>query len=224
MTVTYTSLLADTPVVLMAQNTEIDAALPALIRQAQRELVDRLDHDAFKKLLPTTYLVNTVNPWVDLSNTVPDPTLEVRAMRVQLDGQPIPMSRRDIEMLNLTFGTGDQGQPRFYGEDQEPLVMRVFPTPDTEYQIRVTANVRPADLSDTVDENLLTRQYGRVLEMMVLKHGARWMRNQVDEARYEKVVMDALVDANRQIRRRRRDETGVIYNEKANVDGSPVQG
>lgn len=218
MAITYNDLVAMVPVTLQAQNRDLPASLPFIIRQAEDEIIDRIDHDAFKAKLQSTFIVSPSTTEVDLTGE-DRPVYEVRALNVGVDGTFVPMERREIERLNATFRTFDTGVPRFYAEADDPLVFRVFPTPDTEYSIRVTANVEPERLSTTIQQSLLSRIYPRMLEMAVLKHASRFMRNPVDEKRYGGEFDLALTAANAQIARRRRDETGVVTQVVANQVG-----
>lgn len=218
MALTYNQLVSEVPVLLMAQNRTLAQNMGTVIRQAEDEIIQRLDHDAFRTVISPSFAVDPVNVTVDLNNQ-PSPVLEVRAMRLDLGGQQVTLERREIERLRMTFGPDDQGVPRFYAEDDAPLVYRVFPTPDTTYQLDVTANVEPDRLSVAVQETLLTRRWPRLTEMAVLKYGARFMRNQTDEARFEKAMGEALAEALLQINRRRRDETGTKPQTTANVTG-----
>ena len=218
MALTYNQLVADTPITLMAQNRTLAQNIDMIIRQAEDEIIERLDHDAFRTVLAGVITVDPSNAVIDLTAT-PSQVLEVRAMRLDMGDQQVTLERREIERLRMTFNTFDQGVPRFYAEDDAPLIYRVFPVPDTAYPITVTANVEPDRLSLSTQENLLTRRWPRLLEMAVLKHGARFMRNAADESRYGQQFDAALGGALMQINRRRRDETGTKPQTTANVTG-----
>lgn len=218
MALTYNQLVAEVPVLLMAQNRTLAQNMGIVIRQAEDEIIQRLDHDAFRTVITPAFSVDPVNTTIDLT-AQPSPVLEVRALRLDLGGQQITLERREIERLRMTFGPDDQGVPRFYAEDDAPLVYRVFPTPDTTYPITVAANVEPDRLSVSVQETLLTRRWPRLVENAVLKYGARFMRNQTDEARFDKAMGEALAEALLQISRRRRDETATKPQTTSNTTG-----
>lgn len=218
MALTYNQLVAEVPVILMAQNRTLAQNMDIVIRQAEDEIIQRIDHDAFRTVISPGFTVDPVNTTIDLT-TQSSPVLEVRAMRLDLGGQQVTLERREIERLRMTFGADDQGVPRFYAEDDAPLIYRVFPTPDTTYPVAVTANVEPDRLSVSVQETLLTRRWPRLVEMAVLKYGARFMRNQTDETRFGAAMGEALAEALIQISRRRRDETATKPQTTANLTG-----
>lgn len=218
MALTYNQIVTEVPITLMAQNRTLAQNIDSIIRRAEDEIIQMLDHDAFRTVIATPFVVDPGTPVIDLNSNA-SPVLEVRAMRLDMGDQQITLERREIERLRMTFNPFDQGVPRFYAEDDAPLVFRVFPIPDQAYNVTVTANVEPERLSLTVQQSLLSRKWPRLLEMAVLKQGAHFMRNPVDESRYTKLYEDALRDAALQLNRRRRDETGTKPQTTANVVG-----
>lgn len=218
MTLTYNSLLADVPVVLMAQSRDIDALVALAIKQAHDEIVERLDHDAFQVTMAPVFIVSAANSVIDLSEAEPM-VFEVRSLRADVDGIPCLVERRDIERLVATFSADDSGPPRYYAEDGSPLRLQVFPIPDQTYQIKVTANVMPDRLAPERQTTLLSARYPRLIENAVYRHTAKLMRNPADEQRYAREFDMALTGANTQIARRRRDEVGTTSATPANLVG-----
>ena len=217
---TYDELIALIPETLMAQNRTLVSALVLqnIIRRAEDEIIQRIDHEAFRTVINPAFTIGPGNPTIDLS-TQTNPVLEIRAVRRLDNGIPVPMERREVERMNLVYAQGDTGEPRFYAEDDSALLIRLYPYPDTAYQVQVTANVTPARLSPVIQQSVLTRRFPRLLEHMALKHGAHFMRNPNDEQRYGNIAENALAEVNMQMMRRRRDETNAVATDTANVAG-----
>jgi len=216
---TYDDLIAAIPPTLMAQNRTLaePAELQRVVRRAEDEIIERIDHDAFRaRLSPRT--VSESAPTMDLSQE-PRRVLEIRALQLVVPEGLYPLERREIERLNALYYGGSIGTPRYYAEDDDPMLLRVFPRPDTTYTINVAANIEPERLAPSVQQSVLTRSYPRLLEMMAFKHGAHFMRNMADEQRYGQLADAALMEANTQLARRRRDETGVTSAQTANRVG-----
>ena len=218
MALTYDDLVRDTPLTLQAQNVTLVENMPMIIRRAEDEAILRLDHDAFRGRLPNLLTVGAGEGRLDLS-TQPARIMEVRSLRVIVDGTHYPLERRNIERMEAIYPRWSQGVPRFYAEDDGLFVFRLFPSPDESYQIEVHANLEPARLAPSVQESLLTRQYPRVTEMATLHQGAIFMRNTTDEQRYAANLDMALAEVNSAIARRRRDETGVKTVTTSNIGG-----
>lgn len=216
---TYDDIIAELPTILMAQNRAmVDAdQLQRIVREAEDEIIERLDHDVFRaRLAPRT--VSDTQDFIDLSDE-PRRVLEVRAIQVVLPYGIYPLERREIERLNALYMGSAVGVPRYYAEDDTPLLLRVFPRPDTPYDLNVAANIEPERLSPAVQQSVLTRTYPRLLNMAVRKHGAHFMRNPADEQRYGALMDAALMEANTGLSRRRRDETALQPSKTANRTG-----
>lgn len=216
---TYDDLIAAVPIALQAQNrTLLDASeLQRIVRRAEDEIIERIDHDAFRSRL-TGRQVGPADDTIDLQ---PEDrrVLEVRAIQLITPEGVYPLERREVERLNALYLGAWAGQPRYYAEDDTPLFLRVFPTPDVVYPVSISANIEPERLSPSTQQSVLTRAHARLLEMMTFKHGAHFMRNPTDEQRYGELADAALMEANAQFARRRRDETGVTSAPTANRVG-----
>ena len=216
---TYDDLIAAVPVALQAQNRALLDAdeLQRIVRRAEDEIIERIDHDAFRARL-TPRQVGLGDDTLDLQ-TEDRRVLEVRAVQIETPEGIYPLERREVERLNALYLGAWEGQPRYYAEDDTPLLLRVFPKPDMTYTVRVSANIEPERLSIGTQQSVLTRAHARLLEMMTFKHGAHFMRNQTDEQRYGMLADAALMEINAQYARRRRDETGVKSAQTANRVG-----
>ncbi len=216
---TYDDLIAAIPSTLMAQNRTLAEPdeLQRVVRRAEDEIIERIDHDAFRARLDG-HIVDPANHVIDLSQEARR-VLEVRALQLVIPDGVYPLERREVERLNALYFGGSMGMPRYYAEDDDPLLLRIFPRPDTTYSVNVSANIEPERLAPAVPQSVLTRTYPRLLEMMALKHGAHFMRNMGDEQRYGALADAALMEANAQLARRRRDETGVTSAQTANRVG-----
>ena len=225
--ITYTELVRRVPLWLYADNTSLVDEMPNIITEAEDELILRLDHDLFQTALTgftvgaDPYDPNGTADLIDLS--AEDPAIfEVRAIRLKLREQAHnwwPIHRRDIEMLSTLYANNSPGQPRFYATYPALLQYRVFPYPRTAYDVEITANVQPARLSNTVDTNVLTDQFPRAMEKATLRQAALFMKDSGAAATYEGEMMQSVNEANMQVSRRRRDETGVRPVETANATG-----
>lgn len=216
---TYDDLIASIPITLMAQNRTLadPAELQRVVRRAEDEIIERIDHDAFRARL-TGRTVGPGAATIDLTQEARR-VLEVRALQLVLPAGVYPLERREIERLNALYLGAYVGAPRYYAEDDVPLLLRVFPEPDQSYSINVAANIEPERLSPAIQQSVLTRSYPRLLEMMAFKHGAHFMRNPADEQRYGILADAALMETNTQLARRRRDETAVAAAQTANRVG-----
>lgn len=205
MATTYTSLVADVPVWLYAQNRDIVAKMPKLISDAEDQIYLRFDHDLFKAALPSI-VVSAGTTDIDLSGL---DILEVRSIQLRWrdnDNQWTPVLRRDLEAMSMLYSTNRPDRPVYYSEYGSQTDIRLFPTPRHDLLIKVMANVAPPKLGPAQDTNIITERYPRVIERAVMRQGAIFMKNQQDAATYEKEMNDALSEANAQIRRHRRDE------------------
>lgn len=214
MAMTYDSLVAEIPVSIMGTNTALLANMGLVIRRAEDEIIERIDHDAFKTVLPPV-IVDPDTPTFDLF-TVNPVVLEVGSVRASFSGLDVPLERREANRMIATFPGGDTGTPRFYAEEDYPLRFRVFPTPDTTYELTVRVNQAPTRLAPELQESVLTRLYPRLLENGVLKYAAQFQRNTADEQRYGAAFDAALGEINARLARRRRDDTGVPASDTAN--------
>jgi hypothetical protein len=120
----------------------------------------------------------------------------------------------------MLYPTGRQARPRFYSEYEGILQYQFFPYPNAEYEVEITANVRPARLSATVDTNVFTEEFPRAIEKATLRQACLFMKNYADAERYEAEMMQSVTEANAQVGRRKRDETGQRPRETSNVSGS----
>lgn len=213
----YNRLLTYVPQVLMAENRTLVDVMPEIVMEAEDEIYERLDHDAFRTYLGE-FTATPSNPKVDLRVETPR-ILEVRAMRVFQDGAPVPLKMRDEERMSAMWPFPVFGQPRYYAETPGPFMYRLYPAPEVEIDVGVAANQIPPRLTEGDPENVLTEQYGRLLLNATLRAGSRFMRNTTDEQRYAEEMGAALEEANTAISRRRRDETHTRRNETANRTG-----
>jgi len=216
MTTSYSQLVSETPIVLMAQNRTLADNMGLVIRQAEDEIYETLDHDAFRGVVQTPISVTPGNDRFDLSIEA-DPVFEVRAVQLVYGDITVNLRMREIERMIATFSPSNPNVPRFYAEDQGPLQYRVFPHPDATYNLRITANLQPGRLGLSNEAGLLASRYPRLLTMAVYRHGARFMRNTADEARYAAAFSEALRFANDQLARRRRDDTDVTVADTVNT-------
>ena len=225
MPVSYSSLLVDVPEALYAQNSALVAKMPTIIEEAEDQLMLVMERDLFQTLL-TSYTVgsNTHPPpansdILDLTGEDP-PIMEVRSIRLAHGTGFVPLERRDVEAMSMLYTRGIQAQPRFYAEIGSFLRYRIFPYPDKLYAAEINANVRPLRLSLTQQTNVFTSQFPRALKSSTLHRAAVFMKNAKDEAHYREEMTSAVLEANAQVQRRKRDETGRRPVDTTNMQGA----
>jgi hypothetical protein len=214
---TYADLIRDIPIWLYAQNRDIVAEMPRLIKDAEDQIYNLIDHDLFQTVITGSGLVKD-NPDLDISAM---DIMEIRAIRIAYRGDNswTPIERRNLEALTMMYSRMRPGRPRFYADYGNYDGLRFFPVPNADVQLEITANVAPEGLTDTNQTNILATKFPRVYEKAVLKQGALFMKNPNDAATYETEMQAALTEANLQIARRRRDDVGQRPVETANARG-----
>ena len=214
MSTTYDDLIRETPIWSLAENATLVEEMPAIIRKAEELLIKRLDHDIFQTIIAVPDLV-VGNPIIDLTAEIPA-VLEVRAIRLMRRGQPIPLERRNLETMSMLYSQNRPRQPRFYADYGDTNRFMVFPTPNAGYEVEVTANVEPLPLSVANQTNVLTGEFSRIMELAALHQAAIFMKDGEGIALFDGQLKEATQEANAQISRRRRDETGERPRETVN--------
>ena len=221
MPLTYDELIRRIPVWLYAQNRTLVNEMPAIVEEAEDQLMLVLDHDLFRAAL-TPRTITSANPTVDLTNEDPQ-VMEVRSMRIRPRGPSggwVPLMRRDIEAMEMLYSRDRPRVPRYYAEDDGILTYQFFPAPVVDTEVEIMANIHPLRLGPTQQTSVLTEQFPRALEKATLRQGALFMKNQTDADRYEAEMMQSVEEANLQVKRRRRDTSGQRPRETANLTGS----
>lgn len=219
MAITYAELLRRIPLWLYAQNRSLVAEMPAIIEEMEDELMLVLDHDLFRTTLPPA-TISPAAPGLYLGAKTPA-VMEVRAIALQYRSGSgyTPLERREIEALRMLYPQHRPRRPRYYAEDGDLLRYAFFPPPDREYEVKVTANVRPLRLGPNQQTNILTDQFPRATEKATLRQACLFMKNYTDAETYRAEMMQSVEEANLQTARRRRDETGTKGRETANTGG-----
>jgi hypothetical protein len=217
--VSYNELLRSVPVFLYAQNKTLVAEMPSIIRQAQEELMLRLDHDLFQTVL-TVPDVTADSPLIDLSGKEPK-VMEVRAIRLDYrrEGSFTPLERRDLEFLTMLYADVAPGRPRFWAEYGDINIIKLFPAPRESYSLEITANIRPTLLGPAVQHNVITTQFPRAMEQGTLYRACVFMKNMVDAELYKAEMEASIQEANAALGRRRRDATASRPRDPANATG-----
>lgn len=223
--VTYDFLIENVPIILMATNRSLVEDMPNIIALAEEELLQRIDHDLFRTLITGVFMGSGATPpppdydQVDLSDQDPR-ILEVRSinLRYRTEGWT-PMLRRNIDTMRMLYPTGQRSRPRYYAEYKSILNYQFFPPPGQEYELEIAANVQYEPLSPTNQTNVVTEQFPRTIEMATVYQAALYMKNPQDVETYKREMEEAINEANLQIARRRRDETGTRPIETTNAVG-----
>lgn len=218
MPTTYDELVRQVPIWGYNQNRDLVAEMPALVAQAEDQIFELVDHDLFQTIL-TGHTLTNGNPDLDLSAVVG--LQEIRAIRLAYRGSYsyTPLERRDLEALTMMFTINRPARPRFYAEYGDINRVRVFPVPNADFDLEITANVEPQRLTPANQTNILASRFPRVYEKATLRQAALFMKNAQDAATYEGEMMSALQEASIAIARKRRDETGTRPVETSNASG-----
>jgi hypothetical protein len=227
MALSYTELARRIPIWLFAQNRDIVDEVAEIISEAENEVYRVLDHDAFRATLEVSIGTGGGDTsLIDLTAEDP-PVFEARAMRLGFRDQAglftsaVPLERRELEFVTTLYPDGRTRRPRYYAEYDQPLMFRVFPQPDIEYQVQITLNQQPPRLVATTQEtNVLTDEYPRVIEMACYLRGAEFMNDPAKIERWGANFLRATSEANAQIARRRRDMTGSVPQPNVNAAGT----
>jgi hypothetical protein len=219
--ITYDELIRRAPEWLYAQNRSLVDEMPAIVSQAHEQLINVIDHDLFRTVITGKTLDNTNLGTIDLSAESPR-VLEIRGVRLryrQSDDGWTPLLRRDLETMSMLYARNRPSRPLYYAEYSGPLVIKVFPAPRDVYDLEITANVEPPVLSPTQQTNIMSEWASRAVEKATFRQAAIFMKDWESAQAYEKEMMGAVTEANAQIQRRRRDDTGARPVETANVSG-----
>lgn len=226
--ISYTELVRRVPIGEFAENTDLVAEMPAIIRQAEDTLYGRIDHDWLQTTLtgktvgaaPPPNLSGT-SDILDLSAESPA-LLEIRGISIQYKtaAEYTPLERRSAEYLRMLYSRNRPGRPRFYCDDGH-LKYRVFPFPAQLFTLKVTANVKLPYLAVTTQEtNRFTTDTPRAIDRACMYHAAIFMKDMQAASVYEKEMDAALLESNLLAARRRRDETDQRPRETANAQGA----
>jgi len=217
MPTTYDELLIKVPKWQYANNRSLVSDMPQVISDAEDQIINMIDHYLFQTVL-VDIPVAAGQSDIDLSGMG---VLEVRAIRAnyRTAGGRTPLERRDLEAMTMLFSANRPARPRFYSQYGAVDMFRLFPTPRTAFDVEVTANVQPPKLGPDQQSNIIAEKFPRVLDRAVMKQAAIYMKNPTDEARYGEEMVSALAEANAQIARWRRDETGTRLIETTNAMG-----
>ena len=215
----YDELIAEAPQWLYAQNRDLVDNMPEVLAQAELQVYQRLEHDAFRDTI--NGLTLDTDGVIDLTSVVPQ-VFEVRSVRVQYKGDDsyVPLLERNIEYLEMLYGRAKPGRPLYYAEDDTTLYLRAYPKPSSALPLQIRANVEPTALSPSNKTNLVTQRYYRVIQLATFRQAAIYMKNEADTVRYTNELNDALSEANAQIARRRRDETETKPKDTSNKAGT----
>lgn len=217
-TIDYDELIRRVPIWMIAQNRDLVAEMPNIVQQAHEQLVGLIDHDLLKTRLPPIPVA--LDGLVDLTAVAPQ-VFEVRSLSIPYkDAGMVPLERRGLQYLQALYPKSKPGRPRYYAEDGETLLLRMFPPPPVVLQCDVEANQEPPVLSPTNQTNLFGEKTPRALEMATIYRAAYFMKEWDTAQQYQTEMIAAVTEANSQVVRRRRDETDTRPIDTANRQGS----
>jgi hypothetical protein len=233
----YTSLAADIPVRLMAENKKWPDEIANTIAKAQRRLLDSLHPDALRQLIEGQISLVTDGeegeggepPLYDgvIDLTAVDHFGEIISVWVRVTGSRLrTLLPRTFDFCTALFGTmheftNDLLVPKYYAE-KTPGLYVTFPRPSQEFPFKGIANLRcPPIAPGGPSTNLLTDRYPELLEYACCIEGAMWMKDSPAIQIWQAAFDDRLRVVNDNVRRRRRDESTVIQRNTENAAGAP---
>lgn len=215
---TYDDLIAYAPLALIARNRDTVDNMEDIVRRAQGYLVARLDHDLFRKMLPSVPV--GVDGILDPTD-IPAGMLEVRSVAVQTSpGAWLPLLRRSEEMLVALHSDNPRGLPRFYAVMASGAIQTFPAIGRTGTAARVTANVAPPVLGPGEQTNIISVQFPELFEFATAMEAAIWNLDPASTQLYQGRVAETLQVANAQISRRTRDENAQRAVETRNITGA----
>lgn len=221
MSITYDELIRRTPEWLYSRNRSLVDEMESIVKQAHEQLINVLDHDLFRTIITGKVLNPATFGVLDLSAEDPR-VLEIRGVRVQYrqgDDDWTPLRRRDLETMSMLYARNRPTRPLYYAEYSGPLVIKTFPAPREAYALEITANVEPPVLSPATQTNIMSEWAPRAVEKATFRQAALFMKDWQMADAYKAEMVEAVTEANAQVQRRRRDDTGSRPVETTNVSG-----
>lgn len=216
---TYAELVAEVPEWMYAQNRDLVAAMPEIVRDAHLQLFEIINHNFFRTRL--TGITIPVTGELDLSAEDPA-VMEIRAIRLRYrtDTEWVPIFRRDLEMLSTLYARNIPARPRYYAEADGPLILQMFPTPSAAIEAEITCNQRCPILSPTTATNLLSTRADRALKAATIRQAALYMQDAEMIQTWDAEMTAAVNEINAAYGRRERDDTGERPRDTTNASGS----
>lgn len=216
----YTDLITISPINAYSKANDLTADLPRLVARAHRKVVQKIDHDLFETDLGTIPLPTTgIGNLTGLAAGVQARIMEFRAVTVDDgSGHAWALLPRDRGTLRALYPDDPQGSPRYY--ETPAVIVRVWPRPDEAITARVWAAVEPEIPSTLVATNIIMTKHPNVMEWATAREVAVFMLDDKMAETFGNELNEALLEANRQIARRRRDENAQRPMEPRNVVGT----
>lgn len=212
----YNELIQHGPPYVYALDQEVMRKMPHFIRQAELRLVRDLERELFRSFASGT--VTADDPTVDLRLKAP---MEIRRLKIIVDGVDVVLTLRNIEFLEALYGDSTRREvPQFYGETHVRQVYRMFRAPERDYSWEAIISARPAVLTPSNPTNILTSDFGNLLEAEVFRRAAMFKGDDARAQVYAAEYQSELSLANAEIRRSKRDETEVRPRDTSNRIGN----
>jgi hypothetical protein len=211
---TYTGLVSAVQDTLEDFSGETSAFIPTAVEVAQLRLNRECD---LEMLLETTTVSGAVG--VRTLAKPDDYLLPQNLVYVTSTGESkvlIKQTRSYVEKY-WRYGTTSVGEPKYYA-DQSNSFWVVAPTPDSDCEFRPTYVKRVAGISAGQQMNEFTQNIPEVLYYATMSEMAKFTRNEFLETKYEAQYQNAMIAANNQARRARRDQGLMPANTNINVN------
>lgn len=219
---TYGSLAANIPVLLMAQNRAWPGEVENTIRKGQERLLLGIHPDFLTQKITDTLGAfdpeDTDGSFIDLSGRAYFG--ELKSLWIEFDGRRRMLLPRAHDYCVTLYALGQTGVPRFYAERTRGA-FELFPSSNVDLIWTATANLQTDLISPTVATNLLTEKLPTLLEYACCIEGALWMKDKAATDLWLAAFTDLLTATNANIRRRRSDETSPGPKKPENAWGAP---
>jgi hypothetical protein len=182
-------------------NVLTDTICNGFIQDAEWRIARDVDADYDRQ-----YATSNVVPGQRFLN-MPDPYLIIRSIQIINAGTRTFIQPRDTSFFGEYNPTDAQGEPKYYGNWQEDIVV-FAPVPDIAYQIQVNYILSPVQLSVSNTTTYISEYFPNGLLYACLVEAFGFLKGPVDMLQlYDKKYQEAAKGfAIEQMGRRRRDE------------------
>ena len=224
MAVTYNSLVASIPKMLMAENRSWGSELAEVIRRAEDRVLLNIQPDLLKVEL--TGSLGTDDEWsrtIDVTELDEEVGAEFKGWRslyLSASGVRMILTPKATDFCIALYPLDSVvRRPKHYAE-RIASVFDLYPYPDQGYSWAGVANVKPLPLGAGRQTNLLTEKAPALIETACFLEGALWMKDAQAAAIWQSAYEDLTGDKNANIRRSRRDDTTRRDRETENAGGA----
>jgi hypothetical protein len=216
----YTDLITISPINAYSKANDLTAELPRLVERAHKRVVQRIDHDLFETDLGSVPVATTgIGNLTGISAPVLARLMEFRSVFMDDgSGNRWALTPRDRGTLRMLYPNDPQAGPRYY--ETPGTAVRVWPRPYVAMTAHLWAAIEPEVPSGSVSTNIIMDKHPLTMEWATAMEVAVFMLDKDMIATFKAELDSALMEANLQIGRRRRDESAQRPIETRNVTGT----